>query len=337
MTTPEIAAGDRFSRSLNRAGPRIAYTQLPASRELPADILFAVTFGADPLLSAPAAVRVNLEPHVGNGLTELWYANGPVVGAITGPIRSAADEHFLVGVIEVDEREHGGIVAATEYVYRAIARFQTNSPYPHLLRTWNYLDAINRVEGDDERYRGFCSGRVAGIAGLSLAQFPAATVIGRRDGLPLLQVYWLAGRQPGVALENPRQLPAFQYPRQYGRTPPTFSRAMLVTPDTLMISGTASIVGHASLHPGSVSAQVDEVLANLDTLLLRAHAQVPGLPAKFGRNTLIKAYVRYASDARLVESRLRARLPANMPLLVLMGDVCRADLLVEFDCLHAAE
>jgi hypothetical protein len=33
--------------------------------------------------------------------------------------------------------------------------------------------------------------------------------------------------------------------------------------------------------------------------------------------------------------RLREALPDNVPLLVLLGDVCRADLLVEFDCLHA--
>ena len=337
MTTPKIATGDPFFQALNRVAPRVTYTPLPASRELPADVLFAVTFGAGPLLPAPAAVRVNLEPQIGDGLTELWYASGAVVAATCGPIRSAADEHFLVGVIEVDEREHGGIVGATEYAYRAIARFQSDSPYPHLLRTWNYLDAINQGEGDDERYRGFCSGRVAGVTGLSLAQFPAATVIGRRDGATLLQVYWLAGRFPGVALENPRQVSAFQYPREYGRTSPTFSRAMLVAPDTLMISGTASIVGHASLHPDSVPAQVDEILANLDTLLSRAHVQAPGLPPKFGRNTLIKAYVRNADDARLVETRLRARLPANVPLLVLLGDVCRADLLVEFDCLHCAD
>src|SRR5215218_3031885 len=165
MTTPEIATGDRFSQSLNGVAPRVTYTRLPPSRELPANVLFAVTFGTGPLVSAHAAVRVNLEPQVGNGLTEIWYANGAVVAATSGAIRSAADEHFLVGVIEVDEREHGGIVAATEHAYRAIARFQKDSPYRHLLRTWNYLDAINQGDGDNERYRGFCSGRVAGVAG----------------------------------------------------------------------------------------------------------------------------------------------------------------------------
>jgi chorismate lyase/3-hydroxybenzoate synthase len=112
---------------------------------------------------------------------------------------------------------------------------------------------------------------------------------------------------------------------------------MLVAADTLMISGTASIVGHASQHPGSVAGQVDEILANLDTLLARAHGLSPALPAKFGRRSLIKVYVRRRDHVAEVESRLRARLPEDTPTLVLLGDVCRADLLVEFDCLHAAE
>jgi hypothetical protein len=37
-----------------------------------------------------------------------------------------------------------------------------------------------------------------------------------------------------------------------------------------------------------------------------------------------------------VEAQLRERLPAGTPFLVLLGDVCRADLLLELDCLHAA-
>jgi chorismate lyase/3-hydroxybenzoate synthase len=259
-----------------------------------------------------------------------------VTSTTAGAIRSASDAHFLAAVIEVDEREHGGIEAATEYAYRSIAEFQARSDFPHLVRTWNYFDAINLGEGEAERYRGFCAGRVAGFSGVTLERYPAATVIGRRDGEPLLQVYWLAARLPGIALENPRQLPAYQYPRQYGRTSPTFSRAMLVAPDALMISGTASIVGHASLHPGSVGGQVEEILANLETLIARAHARSPALPAKIGRHTLIKAYVRHRGDVEEVESRLRARLPAGADVLVLSGDVCRADLLVEFDCLHTA-
>jgi chorismate lyase/3-hydroxybenzoate synthase len=129
---------------------------------------------------------------------------------------------------------------------------------------------------------------------------------------------------------------AYNYPRQYGPSTPTFSRAMLVAPGLLMISGTASIVGHASRHAGSTQAQLAEIFSNLDSLLMRAHSHDPSLPARFGRGTLIKAYLRDRNDADFVERELRARLPADTPFVVLVGDVCRADLLLELDCLHAA-
>ena len=337
MTTSAIAAHDAHSTSpLNPFGLRTSYIRLTAGSELPADVLFAVTFGARSTIASPRMVRVNLEPLAGAELTEVWRANGTVVSGIDGAIRHSADEHFQSAVIEVDEREHGGILAATAFAYQSIARFQANSRFPHMLRTWNYFEGINRGTGDSERYRAFCSGRVAGLNGLAQAHHPAATVIGRRDGDPTLQVYWLAGRHPGIALENPRQLSAFHYPRQYGQTSPTFSRAMLVAPDMLMISGTASIVGHASQHAESVAAQIDEILINLEKLLQGAHTRAPALDAGFSARSLIKVYVRNRTDLPMVEEKLRENLPVGVPRLILQGDVCRSDLLVEFDCLHAA-
>jgi chorismate lyase/3-hydroxybenzoate synthase len=321
---------------LGAVAPRIEYLRLEPGKPLPDDVLFAVQFGRCATAVPARCARVSLEPIAGAGLTEVWYANGSVHAGFDGQIRYAADDHHLAGAIEVDEREHGGLEAAAAYAYAAIAKFQLDARYKHLLRIWNYLDAINQGEGDAERYRAFCSGRARGIEPLRLDRFPAATAIGRRDGSSLLQVYWLAGREPGLALENPRQLAAYHYPRQYGPTPPSFSRAMLVAPGLLLISGTASIVGHRSQHAGNVQRQMNEIFSNLDSLLTRARAHSPGLPPRFAGNTLIKAYLRDAADLAFVEQQLRERLPTGTPLLVLVGDICRGDLLIELDCLHAA-
>lgn len=314
----------------SRAAPRFQYRRL-AGQALPAEVLFAVDFG-DGAVTDPRRVRVALEPLAGAGLTELWIANGPVTTGESRGVRFSSDDHFLAGVIEVPESEQGGLAQATAFAYRTLADFQSGSRFPHLLRTWNYFDAINEGAGDAERYRDFCTGRVAGLAELPQAQHPAATVIGSRKGRRVLQLYWLASREPGLALENPRQVSAYRYPRQYGETAPTFSRAMLVTPQLLMISGTASIVGHASQHLDNTLAQTREILANLDSLLARAHSQAPALPAQLGPGTLVKAYLRHGEDLPLVEAALRERLPPDAPLLVLQGDVCRAELLVELDC-----
>ena len=122
----------------------------------------------------------------------------------------------------------------------------------------------------------------------------------------------------------------------FGVPSDVFSRYMrMAGHDVLMVSGTASIVGHATRHAGDVRRQLAEIFSNLDSLLSRARAHAPALPPLRGGHTLIKAYLRDRSDLPVVEQALRERLPPGTPFLVLAGDVCRGDLLVELDCLHS--
>lgn len=315
------------------SAPRIEYREQVPDADLGDDVLFAVEFGLEGGPPPPRRASVRLKPLAGAGLVEVWHATGPISTGFDGRIRFASDPNYLAGAIELDEGECGGLEGAAETAYRAIATFQSRSRHPHILRMWNYLDAINEGAGDKERYRIFCTGRKNALAGA--AHYPAATAIGRRDGVRQLQIYWLAGRAPGLTLENPRQVSAFQYPRRYGPSAPTFSRAVQLPAGLLMISGTASIVGHATQHAGDVRRQLDEIFSNIEALMARAHQADVSLPADFTRGTLIKAYVRHAADAPLVERTLAGRLPPGAPYLILEGDVCRADLLIELDCQHA--
>jgi hypothetical protein len=173
------------------------------------------------------------------------------------------------------------------------------------------------------------SGRAAGFQNLLSPSWPAATAIGRQDHSPLLQVYWLAGSEPGRPLENPRQMSAFHYPRQYGPAPPSFSRAMQAA-GGLLISGTASVLGHASHHPDDLAGPLDEILRNLASLRQASG----GAAGQVGRGTLLKVYLRHAATAGFVATYLRARLPAQVQFLVLGADICRRELLAEIDAAH---
>jgi chorismate lyase/3-hydroxybenzoate synthase len=230
----------------------------------------------------------------------------------------------------------GDIEAATAEAYTSLREWLAHSDTPHPLRIWNYLDGITEGEGDAERYRRFCVGRARGI-GRTLApgELPAATAIGHPQPTGYFQLYWLAAQQPGTPLENPRQVQAWRYPRQYGPQPPGFARALL--PETLdaplLLSGTAAVVGHASQHGDSLEAQLDEVLANLDSLIATARVQRPALPSAPGAGTRLKVYVRDADAMPQMDALLAARLPA-VPRIVLHGHVCRRELLVEIDGSH---
>jgi chorismate lyase/3-hydroxybenzoate synthase len=313
--------------------PGMEYRRLGADEALPANALCAITFGAQRAgagSSAALPIHLNLPVLVGTGLTELWHADAAVEAGCEGLVHFASGGHFLAGRVEIDEQAAGGLEAAAAEAYAAISRFTTHGQHRHLLRMYNYFSGINSGTGDAERYKLFCSGRATGFQGLKHASWPAATAVGRQDRSSLLQVYWLAGTEPGRAIENPRQISAFNYPRQYGPAPPRFSRAMLVT-GGLLISGTGSILGHASHHAHDLPAQLDEILRNLASL-----RQAGGGPGQLqsGRGTLLKIYLRNASTAGLVSAYLRAQLPSQVQFLVLGADICRRELVVEIDAAH---
>ena len=315
-------------RLLASAAPRVAYVPVPAA--LDAHTLALVGFGSRPLPDDPRVVRVKLEPLAGAHLAECWRAQGVVRNGRADHLRWAADDSHLFGVVEIDEREAGGIEAAAREAYARIRAHTAHGAHPHLLRLWNFIDAINAGADDAERYRRFCVGRAAGLALDPDATHAAATAIGRRDGVPVLQVLWLAARDPGRSHENPRQVSAYRYPRQYGPTPPSFARAMRGPGGTLYVSGTASVVGHETRHPGELCAQLEETLHNLEHLLAHA-ARQDGVPTAFGVRSPLKVYLRDRAALDGVVALLRERLPPATPYVVLEGDICRGDLLVEID------
>ena len=308
------------------------------------DILAVFGFGDDaPHCDDPRYLRVPLQPHAdgmhaGGVPFEVWRCGRPVQHGRDGEIRWASDGALSFGVIEVDESERG-IVDAAAHAYQRLTAFVRGSDTPHLLRIWNYLDAITLGDGDGERYRQFCIGRARGLGTLDPALLPAATAIGRCDDARILQIYWLSAAAPGTPVENPRQLSAYRYPRAYGPQPPSFARAML--PPTgnampLLLSGTASVVGHATQHAGALLAQLEETFANFDALLGAARQRQPALPPQFGAGIRLKVYVRDRDDMATVATALQARFGGRVPHFLLHAAICRRDLCVEIDGVHDA-
>lgn len=312
------------------------YTSAPLDAVLADPCVLAVAgFGAAaPRADDPRVIGVALEPQ-GRAPLEVWRAAGPVSAATAGGLAHAHDGRVLFAAMEVDERG-GDLEDAAAQAYAALRERTALLGYPHVLRVWNYLDDITVGEGDAERYKRFCVGRARGLGdALGAMRMPAATAIGRVTPTGRLQVYWLAAREPGRPLENPRQVSAYHYPRQYGPQPPSFARAMLpATGAPLLLSGTAAIRGHESLHAACVDAQLDETLANIGSLLDVARAHGAPLPAGLGAGSHLKAYVREADELARVDAALADRLP-QVPRLLLHARVCRRELRLEIDGAHA--
>ena len=213
------------------------------------------------------------------------------------------------------------IERAARVAYDEILRTTRERGFPHLIRVWNYVRDINEGEGDAERYKRFCAGRHDAFDALRWPKerLPAASAVGiRQRGL---FIHYLAAREPGRQIENPRQVSAYAYPREYGPRSPSFARATLFG-ETLFIGGTASIVGHETRHAGNLRAQLAETLVNINAVTRAAGRTLTDLRH-------VKLYLRNANDAAIA-NELAAVLP-HAKLVVMEADICRRELLLEVE------
>ena len=269
---------------------------------------------------------------------EWWCAGELTETADTCGAAWAHGEQYAMVAISVPERD-GDVEGAACQAYQRLITCVRPSGHPYLLRIWNYFSAINDGDGDGERYRRFCVGRAQGVDGRFNDPPPAATAIGGSEATGQLQVIALCARAPAIALENPRQTPAWQYPREFGPVSPGFSRGALLDADSttprLLASGTASIIGHVSRHVGDVAGQLVESLANLNALLAEGSARA-GRTFSFAGCEALRVYLRDPADLARAQSAIAASgLPTGRVLYV-QGDVCRRELAVELEGVFAA-
>ena len=298
--------------------------------------LIRFAFGGDAAPDDP--LRIPCARLAGPDGGEWWWAGEISESADTCGAAWAHGEQYAMVALSVAEAE-GDVEAAAAHAYQRLITCARPSNHPYLIRIWNYFPAINEGDGDAERYRRFCVGRARGVDGAFNDPPPAATAIGASEATGAVQVIALCSRSPAIALENPRQTPAWRYPREFGPVSPGFSRGALLDADgaqpRLLASGTASIVGHVSQHIGDVGAQLRESLANLQALLDEGSAKA-GRAFSFAGCEALRVYLREPVDlaeAQLVMSA--SGLPSDR-VVYLHGEVCRRELAVELEGVFAA-
>ncbi len=273
----------------------------------------------------------SLYPHV-----ERWHALGQLKCGHLGAAAFASDDEFMLAELILHEDEGGGLIRTSTDAYKRIAEYSAASQHPHILRIWTYFSAINYGVGDSERYKQFCFGRQRALDGRQIGADPAATVIGRvGSASPWLHISWLSAKRAGMAVDNPRQVKPVKYGRIFGPEPPRFSRGMLgfsARGTVLLISGTASVVGEASMHAGDLARQFEECALNLEAVLAQACFQINS-SAQFGRASVFRVYVRDETRQFDVAVMMQKRFP-EVSFCIIAGEICRAELLIEIEAVH---
>lgn len=268
---------------------------------------------------------------------ELWISNRPVHRITEGALALAWDGQTLMGLATFDDSQDR-LIADTQSAYDQIFSACERHGYPHLSRMWNFIPQINETDAHGmERYRAFCQGRAQAFFDdrhYGELFLPAGTGVGCHSG-PVAIIFQARAAVAPLNLENPRQMPAYHYPRQYGPKSPSFARATLVPdqPPVIYVSGTSSILGHETVHAGDIDRQTLTSLDNIAYLIssenLARYGQHQG--ATLHDLDQIKVYVRHPHHLEAVRTICQRAFAPAAQVVYLGADICRVDLLVEIE------
>ncbi|MDX9723325.1 MAG: hypothetical protein RBU37_21415 [Myxococcota bacterium] len=235
------------------------------------------------------------------------------------------------------------LAATTSSLYDTLFRFVEERGLK-LLRVWNYVPHILApCAGGGLGYQAFNAGRYQAFQahfGPPPWPVPAATAVANAE--PRLRIEFLATNGSAHFLENPKQRPAQRYSARWGRLPPVFVRGVSYVRGAqawLIASGTASVVGEETLHPGQLAAQLEQSLSNLGALVNEENLQAHGLQQAFTLQQLrwVRAYCTRPQDLEELRRLLQARLAESCGLELCHAALCREDLLVELDALFGVD
>jgi enamine deaminase RidA (YjgF/YER057c/UK114 family) len=202
--------------------------------------------------------------------------------------------------------------------------------YRDVARTWFYLADILAWYPEFNRSRTAVYGQFGIMPGQDNGRLrlPASTGIngklptGAAGALDLCAVVGPKASWPLVKqLSNPGQQDAFHYGSAFSRG------ALLRQPDVslIQVSGTAAIDEQGrSLHPGDVRAQIDCTFDKIAALIGQEGARLKDMAAAC-------VFVKRPEDALAYQERAAARGLGNLPVVIMVADICREELLFEID------
>ncbi|MFT5608941.1 MAG: chorismate lyase/3-hydroxybenzoate synthase [Arenicella sp.] len=266
-----------------------------------------------------------------DNLVEVWAAPGEtVLHGSSDKCNWSRSEHYQFVSMSLPNVSAQDLNTSSQEIYRLILKTIDASDYPHLVRFWNIIPFINRGDGDGENYKKFCAGRLSAFEEFNVGdmQFPAASAVGHYGAG--ITVYCLSTKHDPTNIANPRQINAYSYPRQYGRSSPSFARATTLStvdksrPNMCFISGTASILGHSSVHIGDLQGQLHTTNDNILYLLKETGFKQTDIKSA-------RVYLRDPADLLEARSTIKAWYP-EAELVFTHADICRDDLLIEIEC-----
>jgi organic radical activating enzyme len=299
------------------------------------------------LAKGHAVLKVNYE---GTDLVDAWMAErpgGPAAGKYPvsdpGVVYLRPTDNGLFGHLEMEVRDDlSAMEECTRIAYQRIFEQLTAYPELQVIRYWNYVPMITAsTEEGTPVYQLFNAGRYRAFqqqygAGLDQIAVPAASAVGTSE--PGLRIEFFAVSTPLASIENKDQVPAYRYSARYGSIPPFFSRGAIFDNHgqrILLSSGTASVAGEDSRHPGDLYEQICQSIHNLRILGSQFNLKRYDIHYGFALEDirLLRVYYKRPEDRGTLERFIPKFLAPGTRISFMPANICRAELLVELEAL----
>jgi hypothetical protein len=219
---------------------------------------------------------------------------------------------------------------------------QAKFPLNSIVRQWNYIEDILGFDGEKQRYQEFNDVR-SGVYGNTFEErgYPAATGIGMNQGGVAIEFLAIKSLKLNTQpIDNPGQIAAHHYSKEVLigdeciiKTTPKFERARFLeifNKKLIFISGTASIIGERTVGVGDAVKQTEITIQNIEKLYsdeVLERIDKEHLKPRFSH---ARVYIKNRKDFSAIRKTFKNHF-ADLPVVYIIADICRNDLLVEIE------
>jgi len=316
------------------------YLELQQKIQIEVDALFSGKILQSVIAQPPLTCKIIVEACFYD--TELWETS--FISEGTNGVALIQNKECKVLIGHVQSYSEESCKQNSEKAFSDLKRLFDSVGFPinSIVRQWNYLENILGFDGQDQRYQAFNNARTSIYGNLfDGSGFPAATGIGMNQGGIIIEFVAIqSAHLKTVAINNPVQIAAHNYSGKVLageacalKTTPKFERARyleLFGKKIIFISGTASIRGEKTVGVGDPAEQTEITINNIKQLYSKQILEkisVEQLNPKYGH---ARVYVKNRKDFAVIRKTFRMHF-GNLPVVYIIADICRNDLLVEIE------
>ncbi len=304
------------------------------------DELFTEKFVQNFIAQPPLTCKVVIEAFYYD--PSVWKMKTISIGDNNAAIFEQGNTRFLVGMVQSNHDASCHVNAEMAFTDLSSLLAQAGMEMKNIIRQWNYLENILGFDGEEQRYQEFNNvrSRFYGDAFLETG-YPAATGIGmNRGGVIIEFIAVVSTEMISKPVDNPGQISAHKYSEKVLigdecvlKTTPKFERARYLgiqDKKLILISGTASIVGEKTMGVDDPAMQTEVTIDNIRRLYSEEVLKTLSDGNLEPTYDHARVYVKFRKDFPAIKRAFRKNY-GNLPVVYIIADICRTDLLVEIE------